>query len=182
MKNLVKLLMPISGSVLIWSLSNVVMPNANALPLKFPTVIVPPNEIPCSTFLQPYIDWLKASSSNHVVATVADNTSSKGVVTYSLGTLNLDGNSLTGTLGDLLSNRTFCPQTGGIPGGFASCIPGLQPFSVKQPSSSDLTLPLPFFIRASKMVCYNNDTAIILNPGSTSVVTLLKGTEPTPPR
>lgn len=187
MKNLVKLLMPISGSVLIWSLSSMVMPNAKAQSIPTPIITKPPfkifqapSEIPCPTFLQPYIDWLKASPKNHIVASVANNTGTNGVVTYSLGELKLDGNSLTGTLRDLKSDRTFCPQTGGSPGSFGSCLPDIQPFSVYQPASSNLTLPLPLTSRfsQSKMVCYDNSTAIILAPAYTSVVTLLKGTDP----
>ncbi|BBD65138.1 hypothetical protein NIES4072_11970 [Nostoc commune NIES-4072] len=147
---------------------------------------VPVSEVPCSTFLQPYFDWERGSFLNFVTASVVFNNAGKNPVTYTTGTLNLNGNNLTGDLTQLLSNR-FIRLPGDGPFSFSS-----QPFAINQPASIGITLApdgsVTWVERSNntsfdyKAVCYSNDTAILLPlfsaDSSAGVITFGKGTGP----
>lgn len=148
--------------------------------------IVPVSEVSCSTFLQPYFDWERGSFLNFVTASVVFNNAANRVVTYTTGTLNLNGNNLIGDFTQLLSNR-FISLPGGGPLGGPS-----QPFSINQPASIGITLAadgsVTWVERSNntsfnyKAVCYSNDTAILLplfnTDSSAGVITFGKGTGP----
>lgn len=148
--------------------------------------IVPVKEVPCSTFLQPYFDWERGSFLNFVTASVVFNDAANNLVTYTTGTLNLNGNNLTGDFTQLLSNRFIRLPGGGPFGG------PLQPFSINEPASIGITLAadgsVTWVERSNntssnyKAVCYSNDTAILLplfnNDSSAGVITFGKGTGP----
>lgn len=148
--------------------------------------LVPVSEVPCSTFLQPYFDWERGSFLNFVTASVVFNSAGNNPVTYTTGTLNLNGNNLTGDFTQLLSNRFISlPGEGSFT--FAS-----QPFSIKEPASIGITLAadgsVTWVQRSNnktfnyKAVCYSNDTAILLPlfsaDSSAGVITFGKGTGP----
>ena len=148
--------------------------------------IVPVSEVPCSTFLQPYFDWERGSFLNFVTASVVFNNAANNLVTYTTGTLNLNGNNLTGDFTQLLSNR-FISLPGEGPFSFPS-----QPFSINQPASIGITLAadgsVTWVQRSNntsfnyKAICYSNDTAILLPlfsaDTSSGVITFGKGTGP----
>jgi hypothetical protein len=148
--------------------------------------IIPVKEVPCSTFLQPYFDWERGSFLNFVTASVVFNDAANRLVTYTTGTLNLNGNNLTGDFTQLLSNRFISLPGGGPLGG------PFQPFSINEPASIGITLAadgsVTWVQRSNntsfdyKAICYSNDTAILLPlfnaDSSAGVITFGKGTGP----
>ncbi|MEH1842999.1 MAG: hypothetical protein V7L20_30750 [Nostoc sp.] len=148
--------------------------------------IAPVSEVPCSTFFQPYFDWERGSFLNFVTASVVFNNAANNLVTYTTGTLNLNGNNLTGDFTQLLSNRFLSLPGGGPLGG------PFQPFSINQPASIGITLAADgsvTWVEQSnntssnyRAVCYSNDTAILLPlfsaDTSSGVITFGKGTGP----
>lgn len=147
------------------------------------------SEVPCSTFLQPYFDWERGSFLNYVTAFVVFNNSADKLVTYTTGTLNLNGNNLTGDFTQLLSNRFVRLPGDETFGGFAG---PSQPFSIKEPASIGITLAadgsLTWVQRSNnttsnyRAVCYSNDTAILLplpvTDSSSGVITFGMGSNP----
>lgn len=161
------------------------IPDVDSVPIKPPPIwSLSPQPTPCSQFLQTHFDWAK-NPRQSVSVSVAFNNSEGGLVTYSIGSLRRVGNSLTGELEKLLSNRT---SGVGPVGPFGPGI--LQPFDALKPASVGLTITddgLITWVEKSfnnqsstyRAVCYTNETVILFGIDHSGVMTLDKG--PTAP-
>jgi hypothetical protein len=162
------------------------IPDVDSVRIKPPPIwSLSPRPTPCSQFLQTHFDWAK-NPRQSVGVSVAFNNSEGRLVTYSTGALRRRGNSLTGELEKLLSDRVSI--VGAVPGEFSSG--KAQRFDALKPASVGLTITddgLITWVENSfnnqsstyRAVCYTNETVILFGMDHSGVMTLGKG--PTDP-